>query len=158
MQTAARQRIGERRDDVLLAHELGECLGAPFTRENLVAHSNETIGRFAKVLFDVRSELPIEEQKWASALSFEAARSEARDSTEDVQRGPSEDTTKQSGRAAAFANRGGEPFPRHLLHSLWLLPSGPDQIHDFAMRGDPPYTQHYTCAYRLRRRLPMTFA
>jgi hypothetical protein len=22
--------------------------------------------------------------------------------------------------------------------SLWLLPSGPDQIHDAAMRGDPP--------------------
>src|SRR3982751_3455780 len=22
--------------------------------------------------------------------------------------------------------------------SLWLLPSGPDQVHDHAMRGDPP--------------------
>ena len=33
---------------------------------------------------------------------------------------------------------GGEPEPRHWHRSLGLLPSGPDPIHDLAMRGDPP--------------------
>ena len=52
---------------------------------------------------------------------------------------------QQSIRPIGRAKReGGEPFPRHLFSSLWLLPSGPDQIHDLAMRGDPPYPQHYT--------------
>ena len=51
---------------------------------------------------------------------------------------------KAIGARSCFLKRGGEPFPRHLFGSLWLLPSGPDQIHDLAMRGDPPYPQHYT--------------
>src|SRR2546429_492444 len=42
------------------------------------------------------------EKSVASRPGREASRSEARDSTEEVQRGPSEDTTKQAGRAAAF--------------------------------------------------------
>src|SRR5665213_751904 len=28
--------------------------------------------------------------------------------------------------------------PGTWVESLWLLPSGPDQIHDLPMRGDPP--------------------
>src|SRR5512141_353956 len=28
--------------------------------------------------------------------------------------------------------------PGTCSESLWLLPSGPDQVHDLAMRGDPP--------------------
>ena len=28
--------------------------------------------------------------------------------------------------------------PGTCSESLWLLPSGPDQVHDAAMRGDPP--------------------
>src|SRR3982751_5879407 len=28
--------------------------------------------------------------------------------------------------------------PGTCRESLWLLPSGPDQVHDHAMRGDPP--------------------
>src|SRR5206468_6836071 len=39
MQTAARERIGERRDDVLLPRELRECLRPPLPRENLIAHA-----------------------------------------------------------------------------------------------------------------------
>ncbi len=26
--------------------------------------------------------------------------------------------------------------PRHTSHSLWLLPSGPDQVHEVSLRGD----------------------
>lgn len=26
--------------------------------------------------------------------------------------------------------------PRHVTHLLWLLPSGPDQVHRLSLRGD----------------------
>ena len=40
----------------------------------------------------------------------------------------------RSGRQRGVASRS----PGTCSESLWLLPSGPDQVHDLAMRGDPP--------------------
>ena len=38
----------------------------------------------------------------------------------------------------AQGGNGGEPDPGTCSVQLWLLPSGPDQVHQAAMRGGPP--------------------
>src|SRR5512141_1155265 len=45
---------------------------------------------------------------------------------------------RRSGAAAAGSAWVASRSPGTCRESLWLLPSGPDQVHDHAMRGDPP--------------------
>ena len=98
------ERVGERRDDVLLPDELGERLRPPLAGEDLVAHFT----RSARTQRANCCQLPGHVKQ---VLRF------ARD-----------------GEQIGVASRS----PGTCRESLWLLPSGPDQVHDAAMRGDPP--------------------
>ena len=76
-----------------------------------------------------------------ASFAVRSASGEARDgetrSVHGVHERPQPTSNKASGRYGE-QSKGGEPFPGTCGESLWLLPSGPDQVHDAAMRGDPP--------------------
>ena len=50
--------------------------------------------------------------------------------------------------AHALVNEAASQNPGTRRNRLWLLPSGPDQVHQTAMRGGPPFP-HYAAAKHL---------
>ncbi len=71
-------------------------------------------------------------------LYFEWVRQKGAKATLRTIGGTSENRRGKRGTTRQTKGRGGEPDPRHWHQKLWLLPSGPDQVHLLAMRGDPP--------------------
>lgn len=71
-------------------------------------------------------------------LYFEWARQKGAKLTLRTIRETPENRRGKTGHYETNKGRGGEPNPRHWHQKLWLLPSGPDQVHLLAMRGDPP--------------------
>ena len=110
VQAAARQRIGERGDDVLLPDELA--------RTSSVATCGRAPGSSWRL-----------SRRLATTVSTGLRRRGAGRLIARTQSSSSELTSKEG-----VASRS----PGTCRESLWLLPSGPDQVHDHAMRGDPP--------------------
>src|SRR5690348_16143215 len=111
MQAAARQRVRERGDDVSLADELAERAGPPFAREDLVTHE----GRSRSICRRI-------------ALRLGASPRERRTYMEVRERSQ---RTSNEVSAGSGEQRDGVPSrsPGTCSQSLWLLPSGPDQVH-----------------------------
>ena len=125
VQAPPRQRVGERRDDVLLPGQLRERLRPPLAGENLVSHRNLVFGADRRLgLLAVKSRETRREPARGRSVHNVRERSSRRAAKYQV-----DPTDKEGWRAVP---------PALAAESLWLLPSGPDQVHDAAMRGDPP--------------------
>ena len=140
VQAALGERVGQRRDDVLLADELGERARPPFAGEDLVAHrSGDAASRSSGVIAGCLRRPKVEAPAIRHQIGLRRGASRRQRGTYmDVRERWSRRATKYQVDLDDKEQEEASRSPGTCSESLWLLPSGPDQVHDRAMRGDPP--------------------